>query len=68
MPEDLEVIVYGNNESLEVHSPSVTTVQYPTEDIARECITVMAELLDKPEPSRPQDPETPFVFRESCPP
>jgi len=69
MPEDLEVIVYGNNESLEVHSPSVTTVQYPTEDIARECITVMAELLDKPgaEPVR-RILETPFVFRESCPP
>ena len=69
IPEDMEVIVYGNNESLEIHSPSVTTVQYPTHEISRECIAVMAELLDKPgaEPVR-RILETPFVFRESCPP
>ncbi|NMA34429.1 MAG: LacI family transcriptional regulator [Clostridiaceae bacterium] len=69
IPEDMEVIVYGNNESLEIHKPSVTTVQYPTQEISRECITVMAELLDKPgaEPVR-RIVETPFVFRESCPP
>lgn len=69
IPEDMEVIVYGNNESLEIHKPSVTTVQYPTQEISRECITVMAELLDKPgtEPVR-RIIETPIAFRESCPP
>jgi DNA-binding LacI/PurR family transcriptional regulator len=69
IPGDMEVIVYGNNESLEIHSPSVTTVQYPTHAISRECISIMAELLDKPgaEPVR-SILETPFVFRESCPP
>ncbi|HOL92371.1 MAG TPA: LacI family DNA-binding transcriptional regulator [Clostridiales bacterium] len=68
IPEDMEVIVYGNNESLEIHSPSITTVQYPTREISGECINVMAQLLDKPGtgPVR-RIVETPFIFRESCP-
>jgi LacI family transcriptional regulator len=69
IPEDMEIIVYGNNESLDIHRPSVTTVLYPTQEISRACISVMAELLDKPgtTPVR-RIVETPFVFRESCPP
>ena len=69
IPEDMEIIVYGNNESLEIHKPSITTVQYPTQEISGQCITVMAESLDKPGAAPiHRILETPFVFRESCPP
>lgn len=69
IPEDIEIIVYGNNESLEINKPSVTTVNYPTQEITRECVTVMANILDMPGtgPIR-RIIDTPFVFRESCPP
>lgn len=69
IPEDIEIIVYGNNESLEIHKPSVTTVNYPIQEISEECIRVMAHALDMPG-SEPVHKiiETPFVFRESCPP
>ncbi len=68
IPEDMEIIVYGNNDSLEIHHPSITTVNYPTEEIARTCITLMANSLDMPgtAPVR-KIIDTPFVFRESCP-
>ncbi len=69
IPKDIEIIVYGNNDSLEIHHPSITTVNYPTEEIARTCITIMANSLDMPgtAPVR-KIIDTPFVFRESCPP
>ncbi|AEY67276.1 LacI family DNA-binding transcriptional regulator [Clostridium sp. BNL1100] len=68
IPEDMEIIVYGNNDSLEIHHPSITTVNYPTEEIARTCITLMANALDMPgtAPVR-KIIDTPFVFRKSCP-
>ncbi|MBN2049680.1 MAG: LacI family DNA-binding transcriptional regulator [Spirochaetales bacterium] len=69
IPEDMEIIVYGINDSLEIHHPSITTVCYPTEEISRACITVMATLLDRPGTAPMQRIiDTPFVFRESCRP
>ena len=69
IPKDIEIIVYGNNDSLEIHHPSITTVNYPTEEIARTCINIMAHSLDTPgTPPVRKIIDTPFVFRESCPP
>jgi len=67
IPQDLEIIVYGINDSLEIHSPSITTVQYPTEEISRACIKVMADMLNMPgSPPVKIIIDTPFIFRESC--
>ncbi len=69
IPEDMEIIVYGINDVLEIHRPSITTVCYPTEEVSRACITIMSNSLDMmgSAPIRKMI-DTPFVFRESCQP
>lgn len=68
IPQELEIIVYGVNDSLEIHTPSITTIQYPTEEISRTCIKVMADMINMPgSPPVRIVIDTPFNFRESCP-
>ena len=48
IPEDMEIIVYGVNDLLEIHNPPITSVSYPTEEISRECILVIDNALNNP--------------------
>ena len=67
IPEDMEIIVYGVNDLLEIHNPPITSVSYPTEEISRECILVIDNALNNPgtRPVRKIIDMT-YVFRESC--
>ncbi|HHU92161.1 MAG TPA: LacI family transcriptional regulator [Halanaerobiaceae bacterium] len=67
IPEDMEIIVYGVNDMLEINNPPITSISYPTGEISRECILLMDKALNRPgtKPVR-KIIDTRYVFRESC--
>ncbi len=67
IPDQMEILTYGDHEAELYSVPSLSTVKLPVEEMAEECIRlVMARILDaSAEPAAVQF-ETPFVFRESC--
>jgi len=67
IPEDLEIVTYGDHEAEKYSVPSLTTVKLPVEEMAAACIRLVLGLIQDPG-SGPKSIvfETPFVFRESC--
>ena len=68
IPDDLEILAYGNSEALMYSSPTISTIGYPTEALSETSLLLMDELLDNPLlPPRTIDIPTSAIFRESCP-
>jgi len=68
VPEDLEIITFGDDVLQETCRPSLTSIQFPTAQFAREAIMIMSDILVNPFAAPVQkiiDP--PVVFRQSCP-
>lgn len=67
IPDDLEIVTYGDHEAEKYSVPSLTTVKLPVEEMAAACIRLVMGLIQDPG-SKPKSVvfETPFIFRESC--
>lgn len=68
VPEDIELITYGNEDLAIAVSPTITTINYPIEGITLEALRLMGKLLGDPrvEPVRVMvQPDV--TFRDSCP-
>lgn len=68
VPEDIEIITYGDDRVAAACYPGITTVDYPSEAIARHAIQMMSDMLLNPF-SRPASVsvKTRVTFRRSCP-
>jgi DNA-binding LacI/PurR family transcriptional regulator len=68
VPEDLEIITFGDDILLETCRPTLTSIQFPTARIAREAIMILSDILVNPlAPPVKKLIEPPVVFRDSCP-
>ena len=67
IPEDLEIVTYGDHEAEKYSVPSLTTVKLPVEEMAAACIRLVMGLIQDPG-AKPKSVvvETPIIFRESC--
>jgi len=67
IPDDLEIVTYGDHEAEKYSVPSLTTVKLPVEEMASACVRLVMGLIQDPG-SKPKSVvfETPFIFRESC--
>lgn len=67
IPEDLEIVTYGDHEAERYSVPPLTTVKLPVEEMAAACIRLVMGLIQDP-CANPKSVvfETPFIFRESC--
>jgi len=67
IPEQMEILTYGDHDAESYSVPSLSTVKLPVEEMAEGCIRlVMARVLDTSAKPTAVPFETPFVFRESC--
>ncbi|MBB3108046.1 LacI family transcriptional regulator [Paenibacillus phyllosphaerae] len=67
IPDDLEIITYGDSEHERFTLPSLSSLILPVEAMASSCIDVLMKTI-KGQMRSPHAErfETPFVFRESC--
>jgi len=67
IPDDLEIVTYGDHEAEKYSVPSLSTVKLPVEEMAAACIRLVMGLIQDPGVG-PKSVvfETPFIFRESC--
>jgi LacI family transcriptional regulator len=67
IPDDLEIVTYGDHEAEKYSVPSLTTVKLPVEEMAAACIRLVMDLIQN-QTVKPKSLvfETPFIFRESC--
>jgi Transcriptional regulators len=67
IPDDLEILTYGDHEAEKYSIPSLSTVKLPVEEMAAACIRLVMGLIQDPG-AKPKSVvfETPFIFRESC--
>jgi len=68
VPEELEIISFGDDVLLETCRPTLTSIQFPTVQVVREAIMLISNLLVNPMavPVR-RLIQSPVIFRESCP-
>lgn len=67
IPEDMEILTYGDHDIEKYSVPSLSTVKLPVEEMAAACIRlVMGRILDATGEPKSIVYETPFIFRESC--
>lgn len=69
IPDDIELLCYGDDQFGEYMTPSLSTIRMPVEAIAAECLRVVMGML-KTNDWRPVSRVQPLtmVYRESCPP
>ena len=67
IPDDMEIMTYGDHEIERYTFPSLSTVKLPVEEMAQACIRLVIERIRgmRDEPASLVF-DTPFVFRESC--
>jgi DNA-binding LacI/PurR family transcriptional regulator len=67
VPEDLEILSYGDNPQDAFIVPSLTSIHMPIEEMSRDCLLTVLRMIEKPgdKPSTIIHPFD-FVFRESC--
>jgi len=67
IPEDMEILTYGDHNIEKYTVPSLSTVKLPVEEMAAACIRLVMGRIHEPT-AQPKSMvfETPFVFRESC--
>ena len=68
IPEDIEMITYGNNDLAGILCPTVTTIDYPVDKLTLEALQMLSRRMRDPHAA----PEKTVVqcdvtFRESCP-
>ncbi len=67
VPEDVEILSYGDNPQDAFGVPSLTSIHMPIEEMSRDCLLILLKQLESPA----ENPSTiihpfHFVFRESC--
>lgn len=67
IPEQMEIMTYGNHDVEKYSVPSLSTVQLPVEEMSAACVRLVLQQIVAPK-SKPTALlfETPFIFRESC--
>lgn len=67
VPDDVELLSYGDNPQDAFIVPSLTSIHMPIEEMSRDCLTMMLKMIEKPgeQPTTVIHPFD-FVFRESC--
>ncbi|MFC4098252.1 LacI family DNA-binding transcriptional regulator [Paenibacillus xanthanilyticus] len=69
IPEEMEIITYGDSEHERFTLPALTSLILPVEDMASACVDLLMGILQgQLQAPHAERFETPFVFRESCPP
>lgn len=67
IPEDMEIMTFGDNEYLEYTQPRISSVFVPTDDMAYSAIGLLLELISRPAcPPVSRVMPSQFVIRESC--
>lgn len=68
VPEELEIITFGDDVLLETCRPTLSSIQFPTVEVVREAIMLLSDILVNPmaTPVR-RIIQPPVIFRESCP-
>jgi len=68
VPEELVIITFGDDVLLETSRPTLTSIQFPTAQVAREAVLLLSDLLVNPlKPPVKKLLKPPVIFRESCP-
>ena len=68
IPDDLDVVCFGDSTTNRFISPSLTCVSQPTEKLGRRAMEILLEEIKNPAPSPPQKVvlQTEFCRRETC--
>ncbi|GFN33497.1 LacI family DNA-binding transcriptional regulator [Paenibacillus xylaniclasticus] len=67
IPDEMEILTYGDHDAEKYSVPSLSTVKLPVEEMAAACIRLaMGRVLDPSTKAKAIVFETPFIFRESC--
>lgn len=68
IPEELDVVCFGDSTSNRFISPSLTCVSQPTEKLGRRAMEILLEEIKNPGPDRPQQIvlQTELQLRETC--
>ncbi len=67
IPEQMEILTYGDHDTEKYSVPSLSTVKLPVEEMAVGSIRlVMQRILDPTTAPQSLVYETPFIYRESC--
>jgi len=68
IPDDIEIITYGDNYLSSICSPSITTIDYPSEQLTYEALRLLSEHFVDPTMQPKRVTVTPTItFRQSCP-
>ncbi len=68
VPEDIEIITFGDNFLPETCRPTLTSIQFPTTELAREAVLLISDLMVNPmAPTERKLISSSVIFRESCP-
>ncbi|NMA64807.1 MAG: LacI family transcriptional regulator [Clostridiaceae bacterium] len=68
IPDDIEIITYGDNQYYESNFPSLTSIHVPIESIIKECLHILLDMI-KSKVHHPISRIHPLnvLFQESCP-
>lgn len=67
IPNDIEILTYGDNEAEKYSVPSLSTVKLPVEEMSTACVRLALNIIHDPSlHNKSLVFETPFIFRESC--
>lgn len=67
IPDQMEVLTYGDSEAEKYSVPSLSTVKLPVEEMSTACIRLALGIIhDNSINSKSIVFETPFIFRDSC--
>lgn len=67
IPDDIEILTYGDNEAEKYSVPSLSTVKLPVEEMSTACVRLALSIIhDSSAHKKSLVFETPFIFRESC--
>ncbi len=68
VPDDIEIITFGDNFLPETCRPTLTSIQFPTMELAREAVLLISDLMVNPmAATESRLISSSVVFRESCP-
>ena len=68
VPDDIEIITFGDDFLPETCRPALTSIQFPSRELARAAITLISDLMANPlAPTERRLVPATINFRESCP-
>jgi LacI family transcriptional regulator len=68
IPEDIDVICFGDSDVNRFLSPSLSCVHQPTQELGTKAVQMILEMIKNPEDAREQHIEIPteLILRETC--